>query len=139
MTLTRCLPALLAAALLAAPPALAQDEAAAAPTAPATVSSALTLTLESSSDIERKSVIYQCDDEQVLAVHYVNAAPNFLAILPVDGVHHVFVTTLSASGARYVAGPFEWWSKGDEATLRDLMQEEDAPPLATCLAASNTP
>jgi Predicted periplasmic protein len=99
----------------------------------------LTLSLDSAGDIERNVVTYQCDDEQTLSVQYVNAAPNFLAIVPVDGQNHVFVTTISASGARYVAGPFEWWSSGDEATLRDLMQDEDAGPLANCTAVSNTP
>jgi len=99
----------------------------------------LTLSLDSAGDIERNVVTYQCDDEQTLSVQYVNAAPNFLAIVPVDGQNHVFVTTISASGARYVAGPFEWWSSGDEATLRDLMQDEDAGPLANCTAVSNPP
>ncbi|GEM_PF-442171 len=123
---------------------MAQDEAPASSTPPATataptVSTGLTLTLESNGDIERRTVVYQCDDEQVLTVQYVNAAPNFLAVVPVDGQSLVFATTISASGARYVAGPFEWWSHQGEATLRDLMQDEDAAPLATCTEASNTP
>ncbi|ODT69990.1 MAG: hypothetical protein ABS75_14215 [Pelagibacterium sp. SCN 63-23] len=137
--MTRCLIAAATLALLAVPSARAQDEASTSPPAPTTASSAIVLTLESAGDIERKVVTYQCDNAESLAVHYLNAAPNFLAILPVDGASHVFVTTVSGSGARYVAGPFEWWTKGEEATLRDLMQDEDAPPMATCLAASNTP
>lgn len=117
--------------------ALAQDETQ-TPTVPA-VTAALTLTLESDTDIERTSATYLCDNEQALRVHYVNAAPNFLAILPVDGQTHIFATTISASGARYVSGPFEWWSKGDEGTLRDLTQDEDAAPLLTCTSATQTP
>lgn len=143
MTPTRlCAAAALLLGMSAA--ALAQDEApasstpAAVATAP-TVSAGLTLTLESNGDIERRTVVYQCDDEQTLAVQYVNAAPNFLAVVPVDGQSLVFATTISASGARYVAGPFEWWSHQGEATLRDLMQDENAAPLATCTEASNTP
>lgn len=120
--------------------AIAQEEA----EAPATpevpgVTVALTLTLESTSDIERTTATYLCDNEQSLRVHYVNAAPNFLAILPVDGETHIFATALSASGARYVSGPFEWWSKGGEGTLRDLTQGEDAEPMLTCTSATETP
>lgn len=129
--------AVLAASAL---PVLAQTEdTPPPPPGPLTASASLTLTLESTSDIERTTVTYQCDDEQALTVQYVNAAPNFLAIVPVDGQNLVFATTLSASGARYVSGPFEWWSTGNEATLRDLMQDEDAAPLATCTDVSNTP
>jgi membrane-bound inhibitor of C-type lysozyme len=105
----------------------------------ATTSASLTLTLESAGDIERNVVTYQCDDEQALAVQYINAAPNFLAIVPVEGVNHVFATTIAASGARYISGPYEWWSHQGEATLRDLMQDEDAEPLVSCNQVSNTP
>ncbi len=130
--------------LLAAGAASAQDapapDAAAAP-APAlpTVTATLTLTLDATSDIERRTVIYQCDNGEGFRVQYVNAAPNFLAIVPVEGETHIFATTISGSGARYVSGPYEWWNKGDEATLRDLRSAEDEPALATCLAAGNTP
>lgn len=121
----------LAAALLAASAGLAFGQ--------ATTSANLTLTLESAGDIERNVVNYQCEDEQSLSVQYINAAPNFLAILPVDGVNHVFATTIAASGARYVSGPYEWWSHQGEGTLRDMMQDEDAAPMASCSQINNTP
>lgn len=131
----------LAAALgmVAIMPAVAQEDAAPlSPSAPSTVA-ALTLTLDSAGDIERRIVRYNCDDEQALSVQYINAAPNFLAIVPVEGQSLVFASALSASGARYVSGPYEWWSHQGEATLRDLMQDEDAAPLASCTETSNTP
>jgi membrane-bound inhibitor of C-type lysozyme len=132
------------AALALASAAFAQEEAsvetiASVPTAPPAASVALTLTLQSTTDVEQTSAVYQCDSGEILPVQYVNAAPNFLALVPVEGETHVFVTALSASGARYLSGPFEWWNTGDEATLRDLTQGEDAEPLATCTASSNTP
>ena len=130
--------------LLAAGAASAQDATAPAevsPTPPAlpTVTATLSLTLDATSDIERRTVIYQCDNGEGFRVQYVNAAPNFLAIVPVEGETHIFVTTISGSGARYVSGPYEWWDSGDEATLRDLRSGEDEAPLATCLAAGNAP
>lgn len=145
MTITRL--ALAATALALATPALAQEAIAPseAPIAPPPVGSApttsasLVLTLESAGDIERTNALYQCEDGSALTVQYINAQPNFLAIVPVDGDNHVFATTLSGSGARYVSGPYEWWTSGDDATLSDLTQGEDAAPLLTCLAASNTP
>lgn len=131
----------IALALLATP-AWAQEEAEAVVPplpAPETVSATLNLALQSSGDIERLVATYQCADETSFTVQYINAPPNFLAILPVDGNNHVFVTTLSGSGARYVSGPYEWWNKGNEGTLRDLMQEADAEPMAQCTETSNTP
>lgn len=139
MTLTRNL--LAAASLLLITPvaALGQEEVNAAPAQPPLASASLTLTLESAGDIERNVELYQCSEGETLTVQYINAAPNFLAIVPVDGENHVFATTISASGARYISGPYEWWSHQGEATLRDLMQDEDAPALATCTLSSNTP
>jgi membrane-bound inhibitor of C-type lysozyme len=134
--------ATLAAALLlgTSAAALAQEAVEVAPPpAPPTATATLSIALESTSDIERIVSVYQCSDGQALTVQYINAAPNFLAILPVNGQNQIFATTLSGSGARYVSGPYEWWSKGDEATLRDLMQDEDAAPLATCGPVNNTP
>jgi membrane-bound inhibitor of C-type lysozyme len=125
---------------VAASTTLAQDETLPATQAPVpAVSASLTLTLESTGNIERSVVNYLCDDDSALSVQYLNAAPNFLALVPVEGEALVFVSTVSASGARYVSGPYEWWSHQGEATLRDLTQDEDAEPLATCTEASNTP
>jgi membrane-bound inhibitor of C-type lysozyme len=130
--------------LLAVGAASAQEAAAPAETPPTlpvlpTVTANLTLTLDATSDIERRTIIYQCDNGDGFRVQYINAAPNFLAIVPVEGETHIYATTISASGARYVSGPYEWWDTGDEATLRDLRSGEDEPPLATCLAAGNAP
>ncbi|MBJ6986663.1 MliC family protein [Devosia sp. MC521] len=120
--------------------AVAPEEVPAA-TAPAlnTAGVSLTISIDTAGDIDRKMVSYACENGVTLPVQYINAAPNFLAIVPVDGANLVMVTTLSGSGARYVAGPYEWWSTGDDATLRDLMQDEDSDPLLSCTAVVNTP
>lgn len=137
--MTKARLSLIAILAFAATPALAQNEAPAPLASPPVTSVSLTLTLESAGDIERRLVNYQCEDDTTLSVHYINAAPNFLAMVPVNGQNLVFASTISASGARYVAGPFEWWSHQGQATLRDLMQDEDAEPLVTCTEVSNTP
>ena len=93
--------------------------------------------LSFSGDFERKVIEYTCDDDTALQVTYVNAAPNFLAILPIEGQKLVFVTQLSGSGARYVVGEYVWWTKGPEATLTSVAAP-DAKPL-TCTEHSETP
>ncbi|MBF0678896.1 MAG: MliC family protein [Devosia sp.] len=140
MNMTKTMTATAALILLVCGSALAQDETPAPAPAPQNnVSAALTLTLQSAGDIERTNETYQCSNGDVLTVQYINAAPNFLAIVPIEGEHHVFATTISGSGARYVSGPYEWWSHQGEGTLRDLMQDEEAEPMLSCTQASNTP
>ena len=87
-------------------------------------------------NFERNVVRYQCGDLDPFAVEYINAAPNFLAIVPVGGEKMVFVATLAASGVRYAAGQYEWWTKGSEVTFTDLIA--DGEPLS-CIEAGETP
>ncbi|WP_354687568.1 MliC family protein [Cupriavidus necator] len=82
-----------------------------------------------------RTVRYQCDGGKTLSVRYFNSTDNQAAVLRIDGKPVLAVTTVSASGARYVGGRYEWWTKGEEGTLRDLMQPENAAPaLAGCKA-----
>lgn len=99
------------------------------------VSAQVVLSLQGS--FERNIVEYQCDGLEPFSVDFINAAPNFLAIVPIGPNKLVFVTTLSASGARYVSGQYEFWTKGAEATLTDL-QADPQTPLA-CTEAGDTP
>lgn len=95
----------------------------------------ITLPLEASGEASVNTVTYTCGEE-TLSVSYVNADPNFLAILPVEEKSTVFASVIAASGARYAAGQYEWWSKGDDATLRDLTAGEDAKPMLECTSTS---
>lgn len=74
---------------------------------------------------------YRCDG-QSMDVEYLNVEPDFLAIVPVDGLKRIFVQVMSASGARYASGQYIWWSKGKEASLYDQTKGEDAAPMLTC-------
>ncbi len=86
-----------------------------------------------------RTVRYQCDGGKTLTVRYFNGAENQAAILRPAGKPMLFVNVVSGSGARYVAGPYEWWTKGHEGTLRDLMQGENAAPVyANCQAEKAT-
>ncbi|GHA16094.1 hypothetical protein GCM10007989_08900 [Devosia pacifica] len=99
----------------------------------------LSLELTSPSDIEVLSVDYRCDTIEPLTVQYINAAPNFLALVPVNDETLVFASVLSGSGARYTAATWVWWSSGTEASLYDLTLGEDAEPVATCGEANDIP
>ena len=89
-------------------------------------------------DAQTHTIRYECDGvAEPFAVQYINAAPNFLAIVPAGGSQLVFANVVAASGARYVAGQYEWWTKGSDATFADL-QQPDAEPV-TCLEVSETP
>ena len=88
-------------------------------------------------NFERNLVQYNCEDGSSLVVDYINADPNYLAILPVRDRKLVFVAVLAASGVKYVSGPHVWWTKGGSADLTDETNA-DAPPIS-CLEATETP
>jgi membrane-bound inhibitor of C-type lysozyme len=102
--------------------------------------SSVQILLDLTGNAERTIVSYNCETmEERLDVEYVNAHPNFIAILRVEGETRIFVTTISGSGARYVSGEYVWWTSGPDATLSSQMSAEDASPLLSCFEASEIP
>lgn len=91
------------------------------------------LSLPLASDANLSSAVYACDDGRQVAVTYVNSGLDALAVITLEDAPQVFVNVIAASGARYVAGTHEWWSKGDQATLTDAMSDADP---ATCTTSS---
>ena len=87
-------------------------------------------------DFQKTTHTYQCEGLEPFTVDFINAEPNFLAIIPVGPRKMVFVNVMSASGAKYVAGQFEFWTKGSEATLTDL---QATPPTVNCTETVVTP
>ena len=99
---------------------------------------ALTLTLPEAGELQHKA--YTCEGQDGrLMVDYVNADPNFLALVPVEGKQLIFASVVSATDVIYVSGKYEWLTKGPEARLIDLTADKDAPPLMSCLEANDTP
>jgi membrane-bound inhibitor of C-type lysozyme len=73
---------------------------------------------------------YACAERNI-GVTYINAGDISLALLEFEDKTVVAANVLAASGARYAGGQYIWWSKGNEATLYDLMNGgEDAPGVA---------
>lgn len=108
---------------------------------PASVFAAgLSFVLELPGDAEQTIARYECSGESELrTVTYVNAAPNFLAIMDIEGETHIMASVIAGSGVRYVSGQYVWHTKGPEATLGNELDGPDADPLTTCLQATSTP
>jgi membrane-bound inhibitor of C-type lysozyme len=110
---------------------------------PALADVSITTGLSVIGDAEVKAVKYDCEHHDPIVVQYLNAAPNFLALVPIDtdgGPDRlVFVNVLSGSGAKYVSGKYEWWTKGNDATLHDVTEGLDAAPVLNCSEEVDTP
>lgn len=79
---------------------------------------------------------YQCDGGKSLQVTYWNSSNGqSFALVPVEGKPLLFADTLAASGVKYDAGHYTWWTKGDRGDLYDLMAGPNAPPIiAGCVS-----
>lgn len=77
----------------------------------------------------QQSTIYRCVGDVRLPVLYVNSDAGALAILSVGGKKLLFVNVQAASGVKYVADHYAWWSKDEGGFLEDMMQDEDAEPI----------
>lgn len=96
--------------------------------------SAAEITLDLPGKLDRQSVAYACDDGSTPAVAYYNLAGQSLAVIEMEaGKPRVFVSVLAASGARYVSGPYLFWTRGNRA---DISDERNAGTTAvTCKVA----
>lgn len=77
----------------------------------------------------QQRLIYRCAGDVRLPVRYLNTNAGAFAYLPVAGKRQLFVSVVAASGVKYVAGHYVWWSKGNEGFLTDETLGEDAEPV----------
>jgi membrane-bound inhibitor of C-type lysozyme len=82
----------------------------------------------------RHTFNYTCANGKTFKVAYLNAQNGqSFAVVPVKGQSLLFVATIAASGVRYQAGRYIWWTKGPGADLYDVRAGENARPvLAGC-------
>ena len=91
-------------------------------------------------DVQIVTGVLGCGEgTEPLTVKYINAQPNFFAIVPIEGEDVVMVNVVSASGAKYVSGVWEWWNKGSDGTLHNVTEGLDAAPVLTCSENVETP
>jgi membrane-bound inhibitor of C-type lysozyme len=79
--------------------------------------------------VTQQRVIYRCAGDVRVPVRYLNTDAGSFAYLPIGGKKLLFVSVQVASGVKYVAGRYSWWTKGSEAVLDDIMQEDSGEPL----------
>ena len=90
------------------------------------VETSMQLVLELEGNAQRDVATYTCEGiDEPMTVQYINAHPIFLAIVPVEDEDLIFVNVIAASGARYVSGQYEWWTRGNEAQFTDAINEDD--------------
>lgn len=100
------------------------------------VAHAAQLTVEEIDADARQQTVYQCANQKqpVRVSYWLAGNGQSFALVPVNGRQLLFVDTVSASGARYQAGRYTWWTKGKEASLRDEIADQSSPPLlADCV------
>lgn len=109
-----------------------------APALAQTVKATTTITLSGPS--EQNIAQYECDGESTpLTVNYINAEPNYLVLIPIEGISRIFVRVISGSGARYASSEFVWSISGIDAVLTSVFDGPDAPPVLTCTEIDDTP
>lgn len=63
---------------------------------------------------------FTCESGTRLDVEFINVGENSLAVIRIDGGSPlVFANVVSANGARYVHGIYEFWDVGREATFTE--------------------
>jgi membrane-bound inhibitor of C-type lysozyme len=72
---------------------------------------------------------YRCDQGSLRVMYYNTHNGQSFALLPVAGRVWLFVQTLSASGVRYQAGQYVWWTKGEDGNLYDERRGANAAPM----------
>lgn len=102
--------------------------------APAMAGDAPSLSLSLPAGTNVTTASYDCGDF-TLDAQYINGGQVMLAGLQWPDNHVIAANVIAASGARYAAGQYVWWTKGDDGTLYDVTKGEDDPGIA-CTAKS---
>jgi len=78
----------------------------------------------------RHTFSYTCANGKTFKVTYLNAANGqSFALVPVSGRKLLFVGVIAASGVRYVAERYAWWTKGHGADLYDVTSGASPKPV----------
>ncbi|MBB2930946.1 MliC family protein [Paraburkholderia silvatlantica] len=78
----------------------------------------------------RHTFSYTCANSKTFKVTYLNAANGqSFALVPVDGRKRLFVGVIAASGVKYVADRYTWWTRGPGADLYDVTSDASPKPV----------
>ncbi|QBQ98108.1 MliC family protein [Paraburkholderia pallida] len=80
----------------------------------------------------RHTFRYTCAAGKTFKVTYINGTNGqSFALVPVEGRNLLFVGVIAASGVRYVADRYTWWTKGPGADLYDATNEDSPKPIVS--------
>ncbi|MBB4075854.1 membrane-bound inhibitor of C-type lysozyme [Bartonella fuyuanensis] len=88
-----------------------------------------------------KITAYQCDtgtSKERVEATYLNADNISLIDFKWNGKRIIASRSISASGVKYMGGPYIWWTKGNEATLSDLINDPEEKNLIQCVEEQKT-
>lgn len=109
------------------------------PTGATALTTSLQFTIQLEGDAERRLVKYECENRtEILIVEYLDAAPNFLAILPVKNKKLIFANIYSKEGTSYISGKYAWRIKGVNTNLLDLTAAEADRTLLACAEVNDS-
>ena len=78
----------------------------------------------------RHTLRYTCADGKTFRVTYLNGTNGqSFALVPVEGRNLLFVGVIAASGVKYVAERYTWWTKGPGADLYDATNADNPKPI----------
>lgn len=79
------------------------------------------------------TVAHDCDRGAIVWASYVNDSTS-VAVLAFEGRQVALEIAVSASGARYLSvdGQWQWWTKGDSASLTHLANGAETPIYQDC-------
>ncbi|WP_375615693.1 MliC family protein [Bartonella sp. AP58NXGY] len=84
---------------------------------------------------------YQCDtgtSKERIEATYLNAGNISLVDFKWNGKRIIASRSISASGAKYMGGPYIWWTKGNEAILSDLINDPENKKPIQCVEEQKT-
>ncbi|MBB5073712.1 membrane-bound inhibitor of C-type lysozyme [Bartonella callosciuri] len=88
-----------------------------------------------------QTIAYQCDmgtSKERFEATYHNAGTISLVDLKWKGKRMIGSNVIAASGAKYVGGPYIWWTQKNEATFYDLMNDPNEEKPINCVEEQGT-
>ncbi|EJF97173.1 MliC family protein [Bartonella taylorii] len=89
----------------------------------------------------KETVIYQCNTEtkkERVEATYYNAGEIGLVDLKWNGKRVIASNVISASGAKYAGAEYIWWTKKDEATFYNLINDPKEEMPLNCVEEKGT-
>ncbi|EJF80423.1 MliC family protein [Bartonella doshiae] len=89
----------------------------------------------------KETVVYQCSNKtkkmRVEATYY-DTDEFGLVYLKWNGKRIIASNVVSASGVKYVGGEYTWWTKGNNATFYDVINDPKEENFLDCIKEKNT-